>query len=372
MTEGQVLPPQPRILVIVLRRLGDVLLATPLVRTLRQGLPGANIDMLVFSGTEGMLAGNPDIRQVLTISQRPSLGETLAMIRRLWRRYDLAISTQGGDRPTLFAIAAAPRRTGFIPAKGGGGWWKRAVLQWSAPHDADAHRVVELLRIGAALGLPPRAEIVCPVEAATPADLPDGRYAVLHANPMFQYRRWTDAGWKALAAALTERGLRVVVTGGHDPGEKLYLDRLWGGMDVTRLDGRLNWPQLTGLLRHAAVYVGPDTSVTHLAAGAGCPTVALYGPASPHRIGPWPSGGGPEPMWAPRGIIQRRGNVWVLQNPLPCLPCERLGCENHLASRSQCLDELSVYQVLTAVDQALAPGAEVGHALGGAQAQRPV
>src|SRR5262249_22771817 len=48
----------PRILVIALRRLGDVLLTTPLVRSLKRGLPGARVDMLVFRGTEGMLAGN--------------------------------------------------------------------------------------------------------------------------------------------------------------------------------------------------------------------------------------------------------------------------------------------------------------------------
>ncbi len=366
------LPERPRILVIVLQRLGDVLLATPLLHTLRQGLPGSQVDMLVFAGTEGMLAGNPDVGQVLTISRRPSLGETMVMARRVWRRYDLAISTQGGDRPTLFALLAAPQRMGFIPAEGGGGWWKRAVLRWSAPHDADAHRVVELLRVSDALGLPPRTEIVCPAAPAGAAELPAGRYAVLHANPMFQYRRWTDAGWRALAVALTERGLRVVATGGGDPEEKRYLDRLWDGVPVTRIDGRLTWPELAALLRGAAAYVGPDTSVTHLAAGAGCPTVALYGPASPHRIGPWPVGGGPKPMWAPRGTIQRRGNVWVVQNPLPCLPCEKLGCEGHLASRSQCLDELGVRQVLTAVDQALASAAEDGGARSGARAQRPV
>ena len=60
----------------------------------------------------------------------------------------------------------------------------------------------------------------------------------------------------------------------------------------------------------------------------------------------------PQP-WDHAGTIQRRGNVWVVQNPLPCLPCEKLGCEGHLESRSQCLDELSARQVLAAVEQAL-------------------
>ena len=55
-----------RILVVVTRRIGDVLLATPVIRSLRRHWPEAAIDMLVFRGTEGVLAGNPDIRRVLT------------------------------------------------------------------------------------------------------------------------------------------------------------------------------------------------------------------------------------------------------------------------------------------------------------------
>jgi heptosyltransferase-3 len=72
-------------------------------------------------------------------------------------------------------------------------------------------------------------------------------------------------------------------------------------------------------------------------------------------IGPWPIGG-LKSAWARAGTIQNRGNVWVVQNPLPCLPCEKLGCEGHYASYSQCLDELPARQVLAAVDQALAAG----------------
>ena len=124
-----------------------------------------------------------------------------------------------------------------------------------------------------------------------------------------------------------------------------------------RHQSRLSWAELCALLKGAAVYVGPDTSTTHLAAAAGCPTIALYGPTSPRLIGPWPVGG-LDPPWDHAGTIQRRGNVWVVQNPLPCLPCEKLGCEGHLASYSRCLDELSVGQVLAAVDDALSrPGA---------------
>src|SRR6478752_7546710 len=97
------LPEHPRILVITLRRLGDVLLTTPLIRTLKAGLAGSSVSALVFRGTEGMLAGNPDIDEVVVTSPRPSFAEMAALVRRLWRRYDLAMPTQAGDRPMFFA-----------------------------------------------------------------------------------------------------------------------------------------------------------------------------------------------------------------------------------------------------------------------------
>jgi len=46
--------------------------------------------------------------------------------------------------------------------------------------------------------------------------------------------------------------------------------------------------------------------------------------------------------------------VWLVQNPLPCLPCQNEGCDRHVLSFSQCLDELAPAQVLRAVDAALA------------------
>jgi heptosyltransferase III len=352
------LPERPRLLIVTLRRLGDVLLATPLIRTIRRGVPAATLDVLVFRGSERILMGNPDVDQVVTMAERPSAAETLALVRRLWRRYDLVVSTQAGDRPTFFAVVAGRRRVSLVPPAGEtGAWWKRHAHQVAVTAEPGSHRVTQLLALATALGLEPAPDIVCPQgsaagEVASTLGLPGRPYAVVHANPFYRYKRWNDAGWRGLARGLAERGLAVVATEGRDPAERAYLDSLWEGADVIRERGRLDWAGLTALLEGAAVYVGPDTSMTHLAAGSGCPTVALYGPTSPRLIGPWPVGGLAEP-WAHAGTVQHRGNVWVVQNPLPCLPCEKLGCEGHLDSRSQCLDELSARAVLGAVDQAL-------------------
>lgn len=346
------LPPQPRILVVALRRLGDVLLATPLMRSLRCAWPDAKIEALVFAGTDVILAGNPDLDGVIMMPARPSTAQSLALARRLFRRYDLAISTQTGDRPTYFAILAGRRRVAPVAARLSGRLVRYALTR-SIPAGAGLHRVEEVLRLADALGIPRIAQLVCPA-GGSEAIRPDVPYAVVHAAPMFRYKRWTKAGWRALAEELATRGLAVVATGGPSEADRRYLDDIWAGLPaVRRLDGVLSFPDIAALIAGAAVYVGPDTSVTHLAAAAGCPTVALLGPTDPRQWGPWPVGGLTAP-WEASGTIQQRGNVWIVQNPLPCLPCQLEGCERHIDSYSRCLDELSIGAVMPAVDAALA------------------
>ncbi len=80
--------------------------------------------------------------------------------------------------------------------------------------------------------------------------------------------------------------------------------------------------------------------------------MALFGPMDPRVWGPFPVGGLDTP-WQASGTIQSRGNVFLVQNPLPCLPCTFEGCERRIDSYSACLDELAPAQVLAAVDQAL-------------------
>jgi heptosyltransferase-3 len=348
-------PVHPRILVVALRRVGDVLLTTPLIRSLKRAWPDAAIDALVFRGTEGILEGNPDIANALTLRERASAGESAALLGKLWRAYDLAISTQSGDRPTLLAWAAGRQSVGFVDASGLMATIKRAALDRPVPLVGGTHRVPEVLSLAESLGVPGVSEVVPP--RVQPVQRPDRPYALIHAAPMFRYKRWTAEGWRGLAAPLTVRGLGVVATAGPGEAEQRYLDEVWdGAADIQRVDP-LSWGELTGLIAGAQLFVGPDTSVTHLAAATGIPTVALYGPTDPRLWGPWPARGVDRP-WDAAGTVQNRGNVWLVQNPPACpwsiLPCQQEGCERRLDSYSRCLDELTVSQALSAIDAALA------------------
>ncbi|MBV9558504.1 MAG: glycosyltransferase family 9 protein [Pseudolabrys sp.] len=351
MTERIALPASPRILVVTLRRIGDALLTTPLIRSVKRAWPQAAIDVLTYEGVAGILRGNPDIDSVITMPARPGAGQTFTLATSLWKKYDLAISTQSGDRPTYFAVIAGRHSAAIVEDGKFGGAIKRRLLSRATPHVEDIHRVEQMLRLADALGVARTPEVVTPVPAGETAR--QGRYAVVHAAPMYRYKEWTPDGWRALADGLQQRGIEIVAIGGPGEAERAFLEKVWQGRVAIH---QLDWPENVALLSRAALYVGPDTSVTHLAAASGCPTVALFGPTDPRLWGPWPNTGLNEP-WFARGEIQNRGNVWLVQNSppaLPCVPCQYEGCERHTASFSQCLDEMPADRVLAAVDAALA------------------
>jgi len=122
---------------------------------------------------------------------------------------------------------------------------------------------------------------------------------------------------------------------------------------VIDVSGRLRFAQTADLLRRAALFVGPDTATTHLAAACATPTVALFGPTDPRLWGPMPKNGLFQPY--ERVIaLQTRDNVALLQEPsLACVPCQEEGCEKHRESYSACLDRMSAERVIDAARAAL-------------------
>jgi heptosyltransferase-3 len=350
------------ILVISLRFLGDVLLTTPLIRSLREAWPRASVDALVFSGMEGILEGNPDLRRVLPTER----GEPAARWRRLWRQYDLAVVAETADRPHLLGWVAAKRRVGLLPPEAGKAWWKRISLAHGVVSPRDLARPIAYRRLAQAMGIGWKPEVVAPT-AEMPAvawrdilgfDPARERFAVLHLAPRFRDKRWHVAGWHALMRWLAGQGLRVVITGGPGAEERAYVREVLAGAGTAVVDvsGRLRFAQVADLLRSAALYVGPDTATTHLDAACGTPTVALFGPTDPRLWGPMPRRG-LNAAYAKVDAVQIRSNVALLQEPsLACVPCQGEGCEKHRESRADCLDRMAAERVIAAARDALNRG----------------
>jgi heptosyltransferase-3 len=354
-----------RVLIVCMRRIGDVLLATPVARSIKAAWPDARIDMLVFSGTDGVLRGNPDLHQVIAVPEGLSGVATLKLAARLWRRYDVAISVQTGDRPTFIAWAAARKSIGFVEQKRQA-LWKRWALKHAMPAGLPSeHTLAGNLRLLTPLAVPPQAAVRASWDDAAPAralaafaDAEAAPFALLHVSPKFAYKAWTLEGWTELAQWLAARGMRVVIAGGNSSQENEFIARLMPGMPAGTVNvaGRVDLAALAWLLARADVFVGTDTAVTHMAAATGTPTIALFGPSSPVKWGPWPHGigAGSASPWLMRGTQSRR-NVVLIQgeDPRDCVPCLLEGCDRHTGSLSACLQTLRSRSAIDAVERLL-------------------
>ena len=357
--------PFHRILVITPAQLGDVLLCTPLIRAARARWPAARIDVLGFARTLDLLAGNPDVGELIEI---PPGRDRRAQLRQAWklrRRYDLALVTRPSDRSHLYGIVCARTRSAVLPDHGPGRFWKRWVAQHGTVPAPGTHQVLHKLQLLGPWADPPAAlSLQPPPGALLPPDI-DARIShpcvVVHAPSMWRYKQWPAEHFRRVVDGLLADGVQVILTGSgssHDRSQVEQVrgtDALPGVLDVS---GRLTMRQMRTLLERAAAYVGPDTSVTHLAAAVGIPIVTMFGPTSPQDFGPWPADHPPTQPWLRRAGRQQVGNIVVLQGPdLPdrqCVPCNRMGCDNHHASASQCLQQLEPERVLAELKTMLA------------------
>lgn len=357
-----------RILVVVTRRIGDVLLATPLIRSLKRAWPNAHIDALVFAGTEGVLVGNPDLEQIHTVPQRPRLAAHLALLARLCRRYDLALSLVTGDRSTLYAALAGRRSIGLLLDEPGQRWKRKLLDQWLPLDALHMHTVRAHLSLADALGVPALPEVVVSwrAEDAAAVDALLGQsctpLAVLHPYPKFRYKMWHEQGWVEVARWLLGNGFRVALTGSPDADERAYVGVIARRLPESALNlcGQLTLGGTAALLARARLYVGPDTAITHMAAATGVPTIALFGPSNPVKWGPWPQGH-PAAVnpWRQLGD-QRNGNVQLVQGRAACVPCGYEGCERHVDSRSDCLLAIPAQSVIDLL-AGHAPGTSARH-----------
>lgn len=355
-----------RILVISTRQIGDALLITPLIRSLRQTYRKAEIDVLVFQGKQGVLEGNPDINKIIAIPNHPSLKQYCTLLFKIYKRYDIALSTLTGDRPIIYATLAAKKRFSIVEANRGRDHWKRYLLNaWTELDDEKTHTVVQNLRLADLLAVPRHYAVVPPsspnardnLQRLLPFSLQTQAYAVLHLCPMWRYKRWHHTGWRDVAAHLIQQGFKIVLTGGNGEEELNYIRDTYPelGTDIINLAGKLSFAKVSELIKQARLFIGPDTAVTHIAAATGTPTIALFGPTNPLKWAPWPKDYADGKTPFQKVGSQRVGNVFLLQGPGDCVPCHQEGCDRHKLSDSQCLNELPSSQVISAIDTLLRP-----------------
>ncbi len=353
-----------KILVIATRQIGDTLITTPLIAAAKKKWPNAKIDFFGFENSASMLSGNPDIHKFISTKPKLKLKDYFKQFFQLFQRYDLAIVTQPSDRAYIYGLVAARHRVGVVPNEKKLNWWKKKVCLHTVEVDYfHQHVITEKLRLletlidekelfGSGISVRPPLAVALPEKIEKQLVAP---FIVIHPTPLTAYKRWPLGNWVELINQLS-KNYQIVLSGAPIPQDRelnqsiISLLQPEAATKVLNLDGALKLDQLGTLLRKAQLYIGVDTSVTHLAAACDAPTITLFGATPPTNFGPWPNGFIDKQPYQLRAKIQKVGNVAIIQGPGECVPCRKAGCEDKADSRSDCLVKLSVQQVLEAVN----------------------
>jgi heptosyltransferase-1 len=300
-----------RILIARIGAMGDVLHALPAVAALRKHLPAAHIGWAIEPRWASLLAastpqGKPLMDRIHHVPVREWKSSPLNFatplsilaLRRELRaeKYDLVVDLQGTIRSSLigrlagaklFAGSAAPRET---PAR----IFYTQKIKTQQPHVVE--QACEILGAATDLHLTPvepvlaRDEAVeawCDAEFAALPESARSRVVVLSAGGGWGAKCWPPERYGAVAAALHEKGYTVLVASAPmeaDLAHRVVEASAGGAQSVV-----CNLPQLTALLRRAALCIAGDTGPLHLAAAAGTPVLGIYGPTDPARNGPFTS-----------------------------------------------------------------------------------
>jgi heptosyltransferase-3 len=345
--------------------IGDIILATPMIRSLRLAYPNAVIDVLVTEGRAQILNGNPDISEVIeSVRGRGILGQ-IKFIRKIWRKYDLAISAQAGDRYMFNTWIASRNRISWVSVDTGLQRFKKQMLGAWVDIRVETHTVIKALRLLDSLAIPKSWQLVPPIcsepeRMALESMLPFSRdtrdYVVIHVFPRNLYKCWTTDGWETVIRHLISKGIAVVLTGASGETENTHINNIIErGFDsnLVNLAGIINLPQASDLLSGALLYLGTDTGMTHLAAAQAIPTIAIFGPSIPAQWGPWPSGYCKDETPYEGRVSQRVGNVFIVRSDIQCEGSGNEGCFKDLTRPRLCLQSLTAETVLATVEQVL-------------------
>jgi ADP-heptose:LPS heptosyltransferase len=262
-----------RILFVTATRIGDAVLSTGLLGHLLRTHPGARVTVACGPAAAGVFARMPGLERLIVVTKQPWSRHWLGLWAKVaFTRWDLVVDLRASA--LAWMVPARRRLTG----KGG---------------RRPGHRLAHL---GALMGLvPPPLPVAWTApqdEARAAALLPGGPWLVVGPTANWAGKVWPADRFVEVARALLSpqgalAGARVAVLGGPGAEERAMAAPVLAAFpDAVDLVGTLALPEVAAVLRRAALFLGNDSGLMHLAAAAGAPTIGLFGRSSAAEYGP--------------------------------------------------------------------------------------
>lgn len=306
-----------RILVITLSNIGDIILTTPVIRTLSREFPGSRIDVMVGPNGKDIFNSDPRIFKLIIYDKHVSMAEKRRLQLKLKKlKYDLVADL----RNTVFPILLAPK-------------YRTSTIQ-SFPKDIMHKKERHLYRL-VSLGIENPGEKSYIHITKEDEDYVDGLIKsnslvdpIVVASPgaKSHLKRWTAEGFCEVCDGLIDKCRASVVFVGSGPEDRQIVLSVAGRMKGKHHNfvDKTNIRQLAGLLKRSSLLITNDSAPMHLGCAVGAKVLAIFGPTDPKKYGP-------------TGEFDA-----VINKRLFCSPCEVAACKyGH-----ECMKLISADEVL--------------------------
>ncbi|MEO8045653.1 MAG: putative lipopolysaccharide heptosyltransferase III [Nitrospirota bacterium] len=322
------------VLIIKLRYIGDVLLATPTVRAIKAAQPDVRVTMMVNRGTEDVLSENPDLEEVIVLDKGSLAAQSRLIAGLRSRRFDTVIDLTDGDRSAFLTwISGASVRIGFNDEHRWRGKYYTQVVQSMPGVQHRIDRDLEALKpMSIQAGSKDPQLWLTPEEEKSADELLDQlgvqrsqSMMILQPGARYWFKAWPPDRYAELADRLTSHyDCQVLIGGSNQDVDLAQQIRQTTKSEPVIIAGRTTIKQFSAIVKNSTLFVGSDSGAMHIAAAVGTSVVALFGPSNPAE-------------WGPRGKTNQ-----VIYKGLDCRVCFHPTCQR---GEQNCMKLISVDEV---------------------------
>jgi predicted lipopolysaccharide heptosyltransferase III len=320
------------ILLLQLKRIGDLILTTPAIAALRQTFPEAQVTLAVSRQCAELLPAIANVDDVLTA--RRNLRDVALFFSVAARRFDCCVDFTRNDRSAFLALlSGARKRAASCRVRDQSKTRARAYTDFVSVRMRDMHTIDYHLELLKPLGVRPPASLAphlsLPKTARVKAEAFRRQWrisrpcVILHPGSARREKLWEPERWAEVIEHFGRNwDIDLVLTSGASPEERAHIAAIKNSADqrIIDLSGKTDLLTLAALIAQARLLVTVDSAPVHLAAALGTPQVILFGPTNPFH---W------RPRESPALILQGRSAAPVTEfSPVrPRFPMSEISTE---------------------------------------------
>jgi len=351
-----------KILIIIQRSNGDVLLSSPLINRLYEHYDNPKIDLLINDDTRAIASTLEHINEFNMYSyswKRQSkisrIKNELSLVKKIYKKYDLSINLTASDRSVMYSILASSYSVSAVEENSNKSWWKKLFLNKSYIFDASKHIVLNNISALKLLGISNDKVIMSsrykPESKISVQDklkkLGITKFIIFHPSAQYEYKIYPKELRNALLAKLDTLNIPIIVTGAKTPLDLQIKSELPKLNNLHDFIGKTNLDEYIALSDLSHCYVGMDTLNMHIAASQNKRVFAIFGPTLLNTWSPWSNK-------LQRATVknlpkQTYDNITIFQANMDCVACGKAGCDdNH--GFSECLFKIKDDDIFNEVE----------------------